>query len=318
MLYTTPFLCVNGLEIRVTELREEQQDVEAFDRGGNLGMDGTIYATKRRWIFETQPVKPEDADSLVGWLEGRGTQFRFDLSSTGTTYFTQTAHDGAVMRAYPTAASTAATRASVWRTSVAKHGTWGLQLSGTSTAFDGTTSTYQFTYTAYTATFGLGETGKVSLSYWARNAASPTYTMLTTVWDVDESTSTALFYTGTANVLPDVNGLPWRSTSTFLATTEWCSFQLLSGASINSVSTTLFDTVLLVPYRLTTAMLAARNDRTVAEADLPYVYLSGHALQDRDEVEVKCLVEERRPTRCVIDGTWYDNAEIVAGVFVER
>jgi hypothetical protein len=319
--YTPHFLTVNGLPLELREFQEETRDVDSFERGGGLGLDGLTYAPKRRWAFETVPIVPHEAEALVGWLEGRGVQFNFDLSSTGTTHFTLCAQDGTYGRVFPTAASTQATRAAAWRSTDEKFGAWALQLSGTSTAYHGTTTTYPFSKSVYTATFGLGEAGKLSLSYWGKNFATAgiaSYTLLTTVWDLDTSSSTALYYVGSTATLPDSNGLPFRRTSTFAATTGYCSFEFLSGASINSTSTTLFDAALLVPYRMTSDMLTARVNRTAAEGTFPYVKLGGHTLVDPTEVEVKAFIEERRPIRCHIDGVWYDNAEVLSGAFVEK
>jgi hypothetical protein len=325
MSYTPYFITVNGLSLSLREFQEETQDVDVFERGGagEFGLDGVTYAPKRRWMFETVPIVPNEAEALVGWLEGRGVQFSFDVADTATTRFTLCAHDGTYPRVFPTGTTASYLRGGAWRSAVSKFGTWALQLSGTSTAYDGTSTTYPFTYAAYTATFGQGDAGRVCLSYWARNTASgagaiASFTLLSTIWDADASPSTAVYYVGSAATLPDSNGLPFRYTSTFLATVGFCSFTLLSGASVNSASTALFDQIHLVPYRPTASMLAARVARAEAEAQFPYVKLGGHALQDPLEVEVKCFVEERQPVRVHIDGVWYDNAEVLSGVFVER
>ena len=325
MLYTAPFLTVNGVPLTLQRFEEETVDVDDFQRGGgaDVGLDGLTYAPKRRWMFETVPVVPAEAEALTGWIEGRGIQWRFDLTDTATTRFTYAAHDGSLPLVFPTASSTGTTRAAGWRSANPKHGVWALQLSGTSTAYDGTTTTYPFSHTVYTAPFGLVEDHGITLSYWARNYASAdaavaSYTLLSQIWDQTESTSTAVYYVGSTATLPNSTGLPFRRTSTFAATVGWCSFTFLSGASINTTSTTLFDSVLLLPYRLTGDMLVARTARTEAEGALPYVLLGGHALQDPDEVEVKGFVEERRPTQCTIAGVWYDNAEVLSGVFVEK
>lgn len=287
-----------------------------------MGMDGLTYAAKRRWAFETVPLPPAEAEAVVGWLEGRGLQWKFDLPGTGTTYFTRCGHDGSIARVFPTAESGSFSRAAGWASATAKHGVWAFQLSGTSTAYDGTSSTYPFSYTSFTAPFGFVSDHGLSLSYWARNYASGgigSYTLLSQVWDASFSLTTARYYVGSTATLPDTTGLPFRRTSVFTATTGYCSFEFLSGASINSTSTTLFDSVMLVPYRLTSGMLTARNGRsTLAEGTFPYVLLGGHALQDVNEVEVKGFVEERRPLRVVLDGVWYDNAEVLSGVFVEK
>lgn len=324
MSYTASFLTVNGLPLELAQFTEEAADVSSFERGGNLGLDGLTYAPKRRWAFETVPLPPHEAEALAGWLEGRGIQWRFDQVDGATTRFTLAGHDGSLLKAFPTASSTAVTRAAAWRSTNTKHanGVWALQLSGTSTAYNGTTTTYPFSHTTFTAPFGLAGYG-LSLSYWGRNYAATdpigSYTLLSQIWDVSHSLSTALYYVGSVATLGDANGLPFRRTSTFVATTNYCSFTFLSGASINSTSTTLFDSVLLVPYRLTSAMLVARAGRaTYSEGALPYVLLGGHALQDVDEVEVKGFVEERRPLRVALDGIWYDNAEVLSGVFVEK
>lgn len=318
MSYTPNFLTINGLEVRLTGFEEIPQDERVVERGGNTGLDGTIYALKRSWAFETEPLPPDEAEAVVGWIEGRGVQFSFDRPATNTTRFSLSADDGMVMTAFPTASSTAISRAAVWRSSDKKHGTWALQISGVSVSYDGTSTTHPFSYTSFTAGFGFGSAGKVSLSYWAKSGAVASYTLLSTIWDPYTSETTASFYVGTTATLPDANGLPFRTTSVFSSTVDYCSFRLLSGESINSVSTSLFDAVLLVPYALTSDMLGARNGRSAAEGPLPFVYIGGHALADPNEVLVKGFVNERQPTQCVIDGVFYDNAEILSGTLVEQ
>lgn len=335
MLYTAQFLTVNGLSLSLTRLDEDVEDVEAFSRGGgkDLALDGMTYAPKRRWKFETAPIAPHEAEALVGWIEARGVQWLFnrtdtaasfpftpDAATVSTTRFTWAGTDGAVLAVFPSAASNTVTRASGWRSTVTQHGVWAAQISCTSTAYDGTSATYPFSTVAYTLPFGVEQSGRISMSLWAMNTAGDVadFTLLSTIWNTDHSYYTALFYVGTTATLPDGTGLPFRSTNEFTATVGWSSFRLLSGASSNSVSTALFSSVMVVPYALTGDMLAARAGRGEAEATFPYVYLSGHALQDASEVVVKGFVEERSPTRAAIGGVWYDNAEILSGVFVEK
>ena len=76
-----PFLTLNQIEVDVavdTWKEEAADDVEGFYRGGDYRLQGSMYAAKRVWTFDTIPLTSSYAESLKGWIEARVHQWTFE------------------------------------------------------------------------------------------------------------------------------------------------------------------------------------------------------------------------------------------------
>lgn len=66
----------------------EDESVESFSRAVSDDYVGVTYSEKQGYSFMTRPVGPVDAESIAGWVRGRGHRWRFQTTSNGTTAFT--------------------------------------------------------------------------------------------------------------------------------------------------------------------------------------------------------------------------------------
>lgn len=284
MYYTTQFLTVNGLELGVTDFQRDTEDLDQWGRGGGLTFEGTTYAQKSSWGFETAPLLPGEADAINGWVKGVGHHWNFDLVDGATTRFTAYSADSGMDWFATTTGYTAS--------SEAKFGRWGMMLH----------SSAQVTVTA---TFGIEQPG-LSISGWKKIGAAD-WELCSLVYDGH----TSRYFVGTEIT----TSFAWLITA---RTVKYFRNTLEGQDGAGSGATSLYDGWMILPYPLSTPQLAARAARTAAEPNFPYVAISGKNLRRQDETVCKGFVTRRNPVRATIDGTYYSNAETLEGTLTEK
>lgn len=301
MAYTPYFLSINGLNIDVADADASPDDVEVFGRGGGLQYTGTTYGNKRKASFDTIPLLPHEADSLDGWVKGRGHQWRFawtDTSSTTTVRFTLHSAEGGMSLA-PVSSATLRSEAST-------AGPWG----GT----DGF-SLMLHPGNSVTATVAFGTEAPYSLSVWRQ------VPILAATWEL-----CSLAYDGaTTRYWAGADG------ATLTTAFSWLSISAASGRAgmtlqgennTAGTATALFSGLWIVPYALSTSMLVARDLRATngvgAEPAFPYVGVGGSFLREVNELTMKGFIQKRNPMRVSMGGSWYANAERLSGSLVQK
>lgn len=268
------FLDINGLAVNVAygSFQRNTADVETFGRTEGHTYEGVLYAAKRQWSFEV-PYDLTEAVTISneGWLKGRGHYWTFDRVDGATTRFNRFSTDG----------GPGLTAAQLTNVATPKFGTWGGEVTGS---------------LASTVTVTFGSEGRYSVSVWRRErsgAASGIYRLCSTVANGITTTS----YLGSEAT---------SAFSTFLALSAASgilSVQLKGVTESGASMPIVYDGLMIVPYALSTTQLAARNARTSAEPNFPYVEFDGDICEDVLPIVVKCFVKDHEITQAQSGGT---------------
>lgn len=265
------FLEINGLSIdaELNSLDRSSQDVQNFARSEGNTMEGTLFVEKNSWDFST-PWDHIDAKPLAEaqWIKGRGHYWTFERVDGTTTRFNKYSSDGGVGFGNGISGSTPT-----------KFGTWaGLIASGGNS----------------NATATFGSEGRYSVSVWKR-ATSTTWILCSLV----NNGSGATYYAGLTGT-GVTTAFAWMSVS---AASGYIGVQLQGEDEGGTNAAALYDGLMILPYGLTTPMLAARNARTVAEPRFPYVELDGDVLEGIAPITVKGFVGSQDLTQVTNNGT---------------
>lgn len=270
-----PFLLVNGLEVEVLDdsLGAGRADVSTWGRSAALTFEGSTYRELRQWQFETTPLTEAEAKALTGWLEGRGSMWtfeRYDAYRSTTAFSRFSAEGGLSMGSGAT------------RYGTAKFGTWAGQLN------TGVNSTF---------TASLVQGGTVTpqwgFSTWKASNGG-TYALCSAHYD-----GATVRYMGGTDGTAVTTAFAWAS---FTASSAGLSVTIQGEDFAGTNGTTQYDQMLVVPYALTTSMIAARSARTRVEPNYPYVEVTGSMAGTATAVfTAKCFVEGAE----VLQGTKY-------------
>jgi hypothetical protein len=272
------FLAINSFEILVPigSFSISDDDVVTFERGGTFSLEGCQYAHKRAISFQGNPDEDITSSAVRDWVKGRGSYWTFERLDGATTRFNQYSTEGALGFSVAVSAS-----------SNAKFGSYAMFLSASGSA---------------AVTVPLATSGRFSVSVWRKeNTAS--YQLCSVVYNG----STSIFYVGSTVTS---GGFGWV-TSTANGTSGGSAMfvvTLFGKDTTGAAATVAYDGLMAVPYALTVPMLAARNGRTAAEPDFPYVELSGDCLEDVSALVVKGFVEKQETMMVTLTSGFEYNA----------
>lgn len=302
MLYTPSFLTINGLDMSVTDADQSADDVETYGRGGGLAYTGVTYGQKRKVTYKLAPLLPDEADSMDGWIKGRGHCWNFywiDRSSTVTTRFSLYSNEGGLVFGGGTNGATLSAIG-------VYPDPWGSSLYPAALVQSGNT-------TVASATFGQ-EAG-YSVSMWRRVPSGAN------VWElcsITYDTQTVRYFAGTTGALI-TTAFAWTTRS---VASGYSAITLQGKNNAGTNADAVFTGVWYVPYCLSTPQLTARGARPTIgsgpEPVFPYVALGGYAFRDAYELLAKGFVTDRTPTKLQANGVWYNNAETLSGTLIEK
>lgn len=258
------FLTINGLNVDafIEDFQRDAADLQTFDRMASLSFGGAVYATKREWTFKTPfDLKESTVMSLRDWIKGRGHYWTFQRVDGATTRFNRYSADGGP--GFDTDAVAGTTR-------FTSTGVWGMHVGASDAA---------------TAVAGFGSEGRYSVSLF-KKMTTATWRMCTAVYDG----STLTYYAGLTGTAV-TTAFAWMSLSASSGTLS-VTLQGLTDAGASAVAP--YDKVWVVPYALTTAMMAARLARAHTaqfEPAFPYVEMAGTHMEDLNGIAVKGFVE---------------------------
>lgn len=285
MAYTPDFLTVNGLAVPATGAGQRRSDVESWGRGSGTEYTGSVFGRKRTFAFETPPMTAGEARSLSGWVRGLGHHFTFEYldEHLNTTQFTLYSTDGGGKM--PGGSTCTVT---------SKFGSYSLLIPGSD---------------SHTTTALFGSEGPYSFSVWRNQLDDNEWVLCSACYDG----STTRFFAG-ADGTGITSEFGWKI---LLATTGFLRVGLEGQTHEGSGVSCAYDGLMIVPYSLTTAQLAARNARLNAEPGFPLVAVGGHVTRSQPEIACKGAVASYDVHRVVLDGVWRDNARTVMGSLAE-
>lgn len=279
-----PFLEVNGLELEVVKFDEASDDPEYFGRGSGLTYEGTTYAEKRSWDLDLNIMTQAKADSVQGWVKGRGHYWTFERVDGATTRLNAFSVDGGLGFSVSASSISATT---------AKFGTWGALVHSTIDLL---------------ATASFGNERNYSMSVWRKHNATMPFELCSFTYNG----TTTRYYAGTTIT----SAFAWTVIS---AASGSLAVTLEAENNAGSNSTVSFDGLMIVPYEMTTDMLSARNARTAAEPPFPYVGVSGDAFPDNAEIVAKGFIASHEAEKSVVlEGATQTNAQWLTGKLIER
>jgi hypothetical protein len=281
--YTPYFLSVNGLNVPATMAGRRRSDLDKWGRGNGTVLTGTTFAPKSQIAFETPPMTAVAAHGLSGWVRGLGHHFTFEWydEHRATTQFTLYSSDGGA-RFTEGAAGTA------------KWGSYGLSIPSGA---------------GYTVTVNFGNEAPFSFSVWRNQLSANTWELCSMSYDG----ATARYFAG-----PGGTGVTGEFGWSILNYDTGVGRVTLQGRDGDGTSTAVdYDGVMILPYSLSTAQLAARHDRLNSEPAFPLVAVGGHITRSLPEIACKGMVQSYPVHRVVLDGAWRDNARRVVGTLLE-
>jgi hypothetical protein len=263
------FLTINGLDVDAyyDNFHRTYKDLQTFDRSEGMTFEGALYASKREWSFdmpwETSSLK---AIAVRDWIKGRGHYWTFERGDGATTRFNKYSAEGG---------PGFGTNISGYTPS--KFGSWAALVPNNLTS-------------TVTATFG--SEGRYSAAIWKRDSTN-TYIHTAAVYDG----ATLRYYAGAAGV---TTAWAWGSLT---AASGFLTFTLQGKDQSGSAATALYDGAMLLPYALTTTQIIARNARTTAEPNFPYVEAIGDFNEDLNPITLKCFVDDEPMKQATVAGT---------------
>ena len=272
------FMKLNNLDtpIDVDSFDRAYPNAQDFQRSAGFSLEGVFYKQLREWSCQVQlQLTDYEAVARRDWMLGRGHYWTFERVDGATTRFNKYSSEGGLG----------------WNTNItssgtSKFGTWAAQVSS------GNTSTV-------TASFG-SENG-YSVSTWRINKTGA-YELSSAVYNG----ATTRFYSG-ASGTGVTTAFPWMTLS---AASGYLGVGLLGKDEANASTTGFYDGVMILPYSLTTTMLSARATATVAEAQFPFVNLTGQCVEDLNPFAVKVMVESEAVIEVQGPGVVYDAKEM--------
>lgn len=274
------FVYVNGLPVSVADGSAglNRVDLNTWSRSSLLTYEGTDYRKLRRWSFETTPLTMADADSLTGWIEGRGNVWnfsRYDVINSTTRFTRFSAEEGL-------AVGTGCTHSSN-----VKWGTWAMQI-----------NTAGLVSATVPLALSSGGTPHWTVSVWKSDNGG-TYDLASAVYD-----GATLRYYGGLLGSTVTTAFAWATFST--TSNMWLSVSLDGENRAGTTGTTQYSFLRVLPYAATTTMLAYLKSNGRAEPVFPFVELSGHIVGTVTNQfhTVKGFVEDVEVIQGTMNGTF--------------
>jgi len=276
-----PYLAINGFEILVADgsMSVSREDLSSWNRTGGLTYEGATYRNLRTWEFETDYYTAAEAETVTGWIEGRGSMWNFERydNLAASTRFSN----------FSTESGYAFSVGGVFTTSyTARYGQYAGAL-------------HSAKYASVSAQF-VATTPKWSFQAW-KHVSGNSFQLLTAI---NDTSATQYFVAGTATSAFGSAASSWFAASgasggRVLFTVRGVDYGILPG-------TTYYDNIRIFPYAVFTTMMAVTATRSFSEPALPYVELSGNVLDGDTSrtVTVKGFVSSTDPEQGTKYGTF--------------
>ena len=294
MAYTGTFLAINGLTISVDResFDRNYNDVQNFMRSEGNTIEGTLFEQKREFQFTIPIVKTDyEYQAQRDWIKGRGAYWNFERVDGVTTRFNRFGTDGGFGLT-----TTSITNNNVSTVSC-KFGTYSMQVASAGS-------------TVVTVSWGPETQYSISLWRYSNFGGLNTWNLHTQTWDG----ATLAHFAGVTGTTLTSGFTNWFSAS---ATTRALTLTLAGKDAAAGNTTAWYDSLMIVPYCMTTNQMAARQARVIDIPPLPYVEADGDFLEDLAPLTVKGFVGSSHVEQVQSAGATL-NARVVKLTLTER